>query len=211
MINSRLLDVQDGLAKPYVSAASTYSAISGLAVMTHRVFPGLAAFIEFKNENMVFCYTDTMPLANTVDAVLLGIERESQAQPGRKHWLIQLESGARAWQFISDIEEISCLSPYMVFCEWKPGALNEALELHDDYIGKLWDDDDLLIGSELERRAYAQFGLSAGYTSVFHPLIGIGAIDLAMKNKGKSIEVNRGGCLKMRAIRINWHLIHESS
>lgn len=205
-ITDTLLMAEAGLRSPYTTSAPSISPISGHAVMTNRVFPGLGTFLTFENQSQAIFYADSIENVDSVQGVLYPTTRASTDNDEEEidYWLVQIESGYKAWQYMAPVDSVSLLSDTITLCEWAPGRLEDALALHNETLSELWDDEDLLVGSDLERKTMSQFSLASGATSLFHPLMIMGLLDQAKKAKGQPIFVGVGACVKMRSLPISW-------
>lgn len=200
-IPDTLLMAADGLISAYSASGPMHSPITGLTVMTHRLFPGLGSLVKTGTSSVVMMYVNKLQKADQVRGVIFPINRGSEKG---EHFLVHVESGFNAWQFIIPAESVSDLDDHIIFCEWIAGSLNHAVALHDKVISELWNEEDMLIGSNIEKQALSRFSLASGVTSIFHPFATMGYLKEAIRLKGKALEVEMGGCRKMQARSIEW-------
>lgn len=208
-IADTLLMAQTGIKSPYIASGPSISPITGQAVMTHRVFPGLGAFVTEGGCSNAMLYLDRLEGIERIHGVLYRTSRgsvdiEDEQVP---YWLVQIESGYQAWQFMVPVESVANLSDSLVLCQWIPGGLPDALALHNTILSELWEDNEMLIGSEIERTALAQLSISSGMSSIFHPFWAMGFVEQAKKSMGDIVDVGIGGCEKMRSLPVSWAVL----
>lgn len=212
LINDFEVMVAQGLPSPYIASDDAVSPIAQRPLLTHWIFPGLAGFVPVGTEHVVVIFVDKLP----DDAKLRGSLRltasvDAASKPTEK-WLVQPESTQAAWQFKTVDSDLMIPATTIVLCQWKPGALQSAYNLHHKMIAALSDDEHAwLIGSELEKEAYSEFVLSTGHSSLAHPLEGLGLITKALAHVGQKIVFNNPDdlvsvpCLAMQAYPIRWY------
>lgn len=195
-----------GLKSPFIAADSLYSPISEASIMTHRVFPGLCGLVPCGPDRTVASlFIDELPEDESLYGIVSLTTRSDSDGDPQECWLIQVQSKSSAWQFMTISEEMPTLSDQAVLLQWRPGALQEALKMHDEMIGEMGDSGNTwIIGSPLEKEAYSRFVLSTGFSSLAHPFQASGLLSKVLENKGEIIFMHKGPCLSMRAYPISW-------
>lgn len=207
LINDLGLMVAKGLQSPFIAADPLYSPIAGAPIMTHRIFPGLSGVVPIGTEKVVVIFVDTLPDDVKLSGTLRLTTRLNADGEPQEHWIIQAEAVSNAWQFMTIDDELKVPAEKIVLCQWKPGALEEALKLHDTMIASLGRSGEAwLIGSKLEIEAHSRYILGAGFSSIAHPLAGAGLVAKALENMGHEITLNSGPCLAMKALPIRWFI-----
>lgn len=194
-----------GLQSPFIAADPLYSPIAGAPIMTHRIFPGMSGIVPVGQENVVVIFVDKLPPDDVLSGTLRLTTRLNGEGEAQEHWIIQAEAVSNAWQFMTFDETLTTPAQKIVLFQWKPGALEEALKLHDTMIASLGrSGESWIIGSELEIEAHSRYILGAGFSSLAHPLAGAGLVAKALENMGKEITLQSGPCLAMKALPIRW-------
>ena len=207
LINDRNLMVARGLPTPFIAADPLYSPIAGAPIMTHRIFPGLSGIVPVGGDKVVVIFVDMLPPDTHLSGSLRLTTRLNGDGEPQEHWIIQSEGVSNAWQFMTIDDELKVPAEKIVLFQWKPGALQQALKLHDVMIESLGRSGEAwLIGSKLEIEAHSRYILGAGFSSIAHPLAGAGLVDKALENIGHEISLNDGPCLAMKALPINWFI-----
>jgi hypothetical protein len=212
LINDFEVMVAQGLPSAYITVDYAVSPIAQRELLTHWIFPGLAGFVPVGTEHVVVIFVDKLPEDPELRGSLrLTASVDAMGEPTEK-WLVQPESTKEAWQFKTIDSDILLPATNIVLCQWKPGALESAYNLHHKMIAALERDEHVwLIGSELEKEAYSQFVLSTGHSSLAHPLEGLGLITKALAHVGQKIVFNNPDdlvsvpCLAMQAYPIRWY------
>lgn len=207
LINDQGLMVAKGLQSPFIAADALYSPIAGAPIMTHRIFPGLSGVVPIGAEKVVVIFVDKLPDDVSLNGTLRLTTRLNADGEPQEHWIIQAEAVSNAWQFMTIDDELKVPAEKIVLCQWKPGALQEALELHDTMIASLGRSGEAwLIGSKLEIEAHSRYILGAGFSSIAHPLAGAGLLTKALENMGQVVTMQSGPCIAMKALPIRWFI-----
>lgn len=204
-----------GLPSAFLSEAPTISQISHRQVLTHRIYPGLAGLVPVGDEQVVVMFVDKLPEDENLEGVLsLTSGSDSDGEPVDK-WVIEIESSADSWRFMTLNENICAPKPRVVMCQWKPSALQAAFTLHHEMIRALGQKGQrgfqLQVGSDIEVEAYSELAIASGYSSLAHPLEGLGLITQALENTGLRLAVGTDPnlqelpCDAIQAYSIQWH------
>lgn len=200
------LMVQMGLPSPFIAADPLYSPISDASIMTHRVFPGLCGFVPCGDQSIAAVFIDQLPEDETLSGIIMLTTRTDAEGERQECWLVQVQSRANAWQFMTIDEVMPNPGPYAVLLEWRAGQLEEGYAMHDSMIAGMTHPDDLwLVGTDLEKQAYSRFALSSGFSTLAHPFQASGAIPRAITSPGSTIKPRHGPCEAMRAYPIEWY------
>lgn len=197
-----------GLPSPFIAADAMYSPISEGSLMTHRIFPGLSGFVPSSVGMVAGVFVDQLPDTGRLKGLVMLTSRSDATGEAQECWLVQLQSTTNAWQFMTIDENLKEPADKAVLFQWKPGALNDAYEMHEAMISGLADHEQFwLVGSEIEKQAYSRFVLSTGYSSVAHPYQASGAIEEALSSLGSTLIPQHGPCLSLRAYGIDWYQV----
>ncbi len=204
LINDLEVMASHGLHSPFIASDSLYSPISDSPLMTHRIYPGLSSMVAGMDGSVACLFVDELPEANALKGVVFLTSREIEGEE-QECWLIQLETNRVAWQFMTVDSQLGKPAGQVVLIQWRPGSLQQALDMHDAMIASMGESPSLwLIGSDLEKEAYSRFVLSSGLSSLAHPFAASGAIDHVIKNMGKTIRMEAGPCISMKAYEVEW-------
>lgn len=212
LISDLQLLAAQGLPTPYIAGDPLFSPIAQRPLMTHRIFPGMSGFLPIGSEQVVVIFVDQLPADEELRGSLRLTTRQDAEGDCIEQWVIQAESTLNAWQFMTVDERVSIPANRIVLCQWRPGALQHAYNLHHQMIDALGlEGEAWLIGSELEKEAYSQFVLSTGRSSLAHPLEALGFITMALENVGSTIVMDNQPdlvtipCLAIKAYPIRWY------
>jgi hypothetical protein len=206
-------DVQasHGLQTPYSASQVAYSTLSESQLLTHRCYPGLSGIVKSSKGQVPVVFVDKLPDCEMLYARLIPVERlnhDAIAQPtAEAGWLVHVQHHFEAWHFLASHLDASALTdcPWVIFIEWKSGALQAALTEHDDlFINSDLGAEDLLIGSDFERESLSRYYLSAGLSSLANVHRASGAIERLLKAPLKKMGLTSASAIQACAYPLVW-------
>lgn len=188
-----------GLHTPYVASDPMLSGITGMSVMTHRLYNGMAGAHKINDQFVCALFVDQLPVDPNVNGLL-----SSGSDVGV---LTHVQSGFQAWQFDLSLQMNELhgqLAKVVVFIEWKPHSLEAALLFHDKLISRTMPAETWLIGSDYEKQSYARFMLDAGLSSLALPYFTYGKVAESVKQMNKPMVLPEGPGSAMVCTEIDW-------
>jgi hypothetical protein len=168
------------------------------------VFPGLCGIVPVESKHVAVVFVDKLPNERELHGLLMLTPRTDESGSISNNWLIQVQGGLLAWQFMTVDDHLPDLIGHVVLLEWRSGHLGMAIDKHHRMIETISKPEDWLVGSQIEIEAYSNYALATGMSTLSHPYQADGTISRALNAPGRSIELYGDPISKACAYPVRW-------